>query len=169
MSIQHLQSVQKMIEELESFGYKDVTDTVKEFYGHYLYLCTLDRPEPDQEQGPIYCETVNDLLSLLELVNPSRLELQAWFCEICQITGFVRYRKGAGPTEVVESIEHTHRNSSPTCVNSPYGIRVINSATIVSCADLDGDATIPEWAKGPLTNILFASNSCVRSTERTTS
>lgn len=156
MSIAHFQSLQQMIEQLAPFGYKDVTEEVKPHYdGQYFHLCTLERPAPEQEKGPIYCDTVEDLVTLLEFVNPSLLEKQVWFCESCRAINAVRYRKGAGYTEVIEALDRDHRSISPDCTNATSRLRVMNSAVIASGNTLNADNTIPDWAKERLAELLF--------------
>jgi hypothetical protein len=152
----HFQSLQQMIEQLIPFGYRDVTEEVKPYYhGEYFHLCTLDRPASEQEKGPIYCDTVEDLVTLLEQVNPSLLEKQVWFCESCQAVSAVRYRKGDGYTDVTEALGRDHRTISPGCTNATAFLRVINPAVIASRDALDADSTIPGWAKERLAELLL--------------
>jgi hypothetical protein len=82
MSTAHFQALQQMIEELERFGFVDITEQVKPLYEPYLCLCTLSRPA--DKEGSVSIETVDELLTLPEEVDPSRLSQQVWFCEACQ-------------------------------------------------------------------------------------
>jgi len=69
MSILHFCELQWMIDQLEICGYKDCTEQVKPYYqGEYQYLCTFDRPFAEQDAGPIYCQTVKDLVELYRSV-----------------------------------------------------------------------------------------------------
>jgi len=157
MSRKHFQSIQEMIKELEGFGYRDITDEVKPYYTRYLYLCTLERPEAERDQGSIYCETVNDLLTILEQVKPSLRHMQAWFCVRCRAVGSVRYRRGR-IMEAIELIEKSHREQSSTCPYRVENLRILNflNLTVISSRDvLYADETIPIWAKDRLVQLLF--------------
>jgi hypothetical protein len=156
MSRAHFQALQNMIEKLEKFGFREVTDEVKPSYDdQYFHLCTLERPASEQEKGPIYCDTVEDLYKLLEQVNPPVLEKQVWFCEECQVVSCVNYRKRADLLTVLVVINENHHYLSPGCSHS--AIRVINSDIIVSREALNENSTIPDWARERLAELLFES------------
>lgn len=41
MSMAHFEALQQMVNQLQGFGYKDVTDEVKPYYEpHYLYIAS---------------------------------------------------------------------------------------------------------------------------------
>ena len=153
MSIAHFQSLQQMIECLEQFGYKDITDEVKRDYSPYLYLCTLERPIHEREQGPIYITLVDQLHLLIEQADSSLLYKQVWFCEQCRESSSVNYRKGASPTEVIESMGRQHRELSPHCARGARDLHFV-PARITSRADLDR-TPFPDWAKVALASLMF--------------
>jgi hypothetical protein len=156
MSKEHLNSIQKIIDELGELGFTDITDQVKPHYGEdYLYLCTLERPEPEREKGPIYCETLDELLTVLAEVNPLSLPKQVWFCEKCQIVSINWYRKSAGVTEVMEALGKSHREESPNCPHGAGDLRVVNHSLITSREVLNAESSIPDWAKDRIAKRFF--------------
>lgn len=155
MSSQHFEQIQRMIEELEACGYVDITESVKTYYEPYLYLCTLKQPTAEGE--PIYCETPEKILSLLEKAKPDKyLRIQIWFCEECQTVSLIRYRPGSGTTEVLEDLTRSHRKLSSHCNNGAYFLRVV--APNLAPDTVRGDQTIPVWAKDRIVALLPTSN-----------
>jgi hypothetical protein len=155
MSKEHLDSIQKIIEELEELGYRDITDQVKPHYDEYLYLCTLERPLPEQEKGPIYCTTIDDLLTVLAEVNPSSLPNQIWFCEKCKAVGRNYYRKSAGHTEIIEDLGKSHREESPNCSYGAMDLRLVKSSSLTSREALYAESSIPGWIKDRIAKACF--------------
>ncbi len=154
MSKEHLTSIQDMIEELAAFGTTSITELVKLYtQPYYLHLCTLTRP--DSETGSISINTVEELLTLLEQADPSRLRQQVWFCEACHVVSAIRYRKGAYYTEVTQALADKHQELSLDCQSGGLSIRVINTSLIPTRAELISESTIPNWAKGQLAQLLF--------------
>ncbi len=154
MSKEHLESIQAMIEELEQFGTTSITELVKLYtQPYYLHLCTLTRP--DSDVGSISINTVEELLTLLERVDPSRLKQQVWFCEACHVVSAIRYRKGAYYREVTQALADKHQELSPNCQRSGLGLRMINTPLIPTRAELISESTVPNWAKEQLAQLLF--------------
>jgi hypothetical protein len=48
---------------------------------------------------------------------------QHWYCEFCEVKGFVVYQKGKGLMSMIQKISQQHKNKSPKCTKGMSQIR----------------------------------------------
>lgn len=114
MSQKHFSRLQKLINEIEQKGYKEITDEVNDYYEEdFFHICVFERPFDEIHEGPLYCKDIQNLVDLHERLYPEVLRKQIWFCQSCREVGMIRYRKHASIQEVVESLHRHHHELSP--------------------------------------------------------
>ena len=59
--------------------------------------------------------------------------LQAWWCEGCEVRGYVEYHKHSDVMSVYNDILTDHRQRSPECESGGVLIRVQNEAWVTAC------------------------------------